>query len=125
MATDPKTVVVTALDRLNEHDLEGYYALCADDFTYTGTGTRRGKDEARATDEPLFAALPDHWRRIEKLLVSGNTVVVWLTFGGTPAATGKSFESEFCDVIEVDNGLITSLTMYADWPTLMSKLAPS
>jgi len=124
MANDPKSVVVAALDRLNEHDLEGYYDLCADDFQYVGTAVREGKSEARAVDEPLFAALPDHWRRVDKLLVSGNTVVAWLTFGGTPTASGRTFEAEFCDVIEVEDGLITSLTMYADWADLMGKLAP-
>jgi ketosteroid isomerase-like protein len=123
MASDPESVVVAAFDRLNAHDLEGYYDLCADDFRYVGTTVREGKAEARAVDEPFFAQLPDHWRRIDKLLVSGNTVAAWLTFGGTPAASGRSFEAEFCDVIEVEDGLITSLTMYGDWPALMEKMA--
>ncbi|MEY2471986.1 MAG: SnoaL-like polyketide cyclase [Actinomycetota bacterium] len=123
MANDPRSVVVAALDRLNDHDLDGYYDMCADDFRYVGTTAREGKSEARAVDEPFFARVPDHWRRIDKLLVSGNTVVVWLTFGGTAAASGRGFEAELCDVIEVEDGRITSLTMYADWPTLMSKMA--
>lgn len=117
-----RSVVVAALDRLNEHDLDGYYDLCADDFRYVGTTERRGKAEARAVDEPLVEGIPDHWRRIDKALVSGNTVVAWLTLGGTPAASGRSFEAEFCDVVEVSDGLTTSLTMSADWPALMSKL---
>lgn len=124
MSDDPRTVVLTALERLNAHDLDGYYDLCADDFAYTGTAARRGKAEARAVDEPLFASIPDHWRRVDKLLVSGDMVAVWLTLGGTPAANGQAFEAEFCDVIEVRDGLIRSLTMYADWPSLMSCLAP-
>ena len=85
---------------------------------------RQGKSEARAVDEPLFAALPDRWRRVDELLVSGNTVVAWLTFGGTPTASGRTVEAELCDVIEVEDGLITSLTMYADWAELMGKLTP-
>lgn len=52
------------------------------------------------------------------------TVVVWLSFGGTPTASGRSFEAGFCDVIEVEGGLITSLTMYADWPALLHQMAP-
>jgi ketosteroid isomerase-like protein len=124
MSTDPQTVVLTALDRLNEHDLDGYYALCAPDFAYTGTSTRHGHAEARSIDEPLFAGIPDHWRRVDRILVSGDYVAVWLTFGGTPAATGQPFEAELCDIIEVREGLIQSLTMYADWPAFASKLAP-
>jgi ketosteroid isomerase-like protein len=121
---DPQTVVLTALERLNAHDLDGYYELCADDFAYIGTTERRGIAEARAIDEPLFAGLPDHWRRVDKLLVSGDTVVVWLTLGGTPVANGVAFEAELCDVIEVRDGKIQSLRMYADWPAFMAKLAP-
>lgn len=122
MPTDPGAVVLAALDRLNEHDLDGYYSLCAPDFTYTGTGTRHGHAEARAIDEPLFSAIPDHWRRVDRILVSGEVVAVWLTLGGTPTATGRSFEAELCDIIEVRDGLIRSLTMYADWPALFSRL---
>jgi ketosteroid isomerase-like protein len=121
--SDPKSVVLAAIDRLNAHDLEGYYDMCADDFAYIGTTERRGKSEARAVDEPLFAGLPDHWRRLEKLLVCGDTVAVWLTFGGTPTATGRAFETELCDLIEVRDGKIQSLRMYGDWPALMAKLA--
>ena len=124
MAADPRSVVLTALDRLNAHDLEGYYELCADDFVYVGTTERRGKAEARAVDEPLFAGLPDHWRRVERLLVSGDTVAVWLTFGGTPTANGRAFEAELCDLIEVRDGKIQSIRMYGDWPALMAALAP-
>ena len=118
----PEAIVREALDRLNKHDLAGYYDLCADDFLYVGTSTRRGKEQARAVDEPFLSAIPDHWRRIDRLLVSGDTVAVWLTLGGTPVANGKAFEAELCDVIVVRDGLIRSLTMYADWPSIMSRL---
>jgi ketosteroid isomerase-like protein len=122
--SDPRSVVVAAFDRLNAHDLDGYYELCDNDFTYIGTTERRGKAQARAVDEPFFAGLADHWRRLAKLLVCGDTVAVWLTFGGTPVATGRAFEAEFCDVIEVREGRIQSLRIYADFPALMAKLAP-
>lgn len=115
--------MVEAFERLNAHDLDGYYQLCADDFLYVGSTTRRGKAEAQAVDTPFFAALPDHWRRVEKLLVSGSTVAAWLTFGGTPTANGRPFEVEFCDIIEVRDGLIQSLTMYGDWQSLADMFA--
>jgi len=124
MASEPQAVVTAAFERLNDHDLDGYYGLCADDFVYIGSTERRGIDEARAVDEPIFSTLPDHWRRVEKRLVSGDTVAVWLTFGGTPTPNGRPFEVELCDVFEVRNGKIQSLRMYGDWSVLMEKLAP-
>lgn len=122
---DAKAVVEAAFARLNNHDLDGYYALCADDFRYTGMTTTHGKAAAREIDTPVFAGLPDHWRRVERILVSGDAVVVWLVFGGTPVATGKPFEVEFFDIFEVRDGLIRSITMYADWPALLRQLGGS
>ena len=120
--TSPEAVVRTVYDRLNAHDLDGYYALCSDDLVYTGMTTLHGKASARAFDEPAFAALPDHWRRVDRLLVSGEVVAVWLVLGGTPLASGTPFEVEFCNIFEVRGGLVTSITMYTDWPALMQKL---
>ena len=54
--------------------------------------------------------------------MSGETVAVWLTFGGTPTATGRSFEAELCDLVEVPDGKVQSLRMHADWPALVTKL---
>ena len=124
MATDPRSIVLAAFDRLNAHDLDGFYDLCADDleYEYVGTMELRGKAEARAFDEPGFVGLPDHWRRVEKLLVCGDTVAVWLIFGGTPTVTGQAFEADVCDVIKVSDGKIQSVRCYTDVPALMAKL---
>lgn len=111
--------------RLNDHDLDGYYALCANDFRYVGTAERIGHTAAREVDESIFAAVPDHWRRIDRMVVSGDVVAVWLTFGGTPTSTGRRFEAELCDIIEVRDGLIQSVTMYGDWPALFSNFVES
>jgi ketosteroid isomerase-like protein len=48
---------------------------------------------------------------------------VWLTYGGTPATTGRVFEAELCDIVEVRGGKIKSLRMYFDYPALMAKLS--
>lgn len=122
MTSDPGTLVRTAFDRLNEHDLDGYYALLAEDVTYVGVATTRGRDAARATDAPVFAMLPDHSRRVDRMLVSGDTVAAWLVFSGTHAATGERFEAEFCDILEIRGGFIQSITMYADWAALLPLL---
>lgn len=120
--TTPDTIVRAAFDRLNAHDLDGYYALLAEDISYTAMTTTHGRAAARAVDAAGFAALPDHWRRIDRLLVSGDVVAVWLTFGGTPATTGEAMEVEFCNIFEVRDGLIQALTIYTDWPALFAQL---
>jgi ketosteroid isomerase-like protein len=119
--SDPRAVVEAAFQRLNEHDIDGYFALCADDFVYSvGPSVVRGKPAARAVDEPAYTALPDHWRRIDKILASRDTVAVWLTFGGTRSADGVAREVDVCDIFEVRDGLIQSLACYADWNQLIS-----
>ena len=124
MDTDPKSIVLAMFDRLNKHDLDGYYDLFAEDIVYTGANESRGIAAARATNEPFFESVPDHWRRVDRLLVAGDTVAVWLTFGGTPRATGVPYEVEVCSVIEVRDGKVQSTRMYTDWKALISKLSP-
>ena len=67
--------------------------------------------------------MPDHWRRVEKLLVDGDVVVAWLTFGGTPTVNGVPFEVEVCSVLEVRSGKVQSTRMYTDSPNLVSRLS--
>ena len=110
--------------RYNDHDLDGCYELGADDLRLDGAVSAVGKEAARALDEEFFAVLPDHRRRIDKILVSGDTVAVWITFGATPIATGVPLEFELCDVIEVHDGRITSVTILADWQAVLPKLTP-
>jgi ketosteroid isomerase-like protein len=70
----------------------------------------------------MFAALPDHWRRVDRILEVGDTVAVWPTFGATASATQTSFEVEVCDIIEVRDGRITWITMYGDWAPMYPAL---
>jgi hypothetical protein len=70
-----EALVRAALDDLNHHDVEGFFARCTEDYTTTNEfGVFSGKDENRA----LFAAfdgIPDHWRTIERVVVAGTGVV--------------------------------------------------
>ena len=120
---DRRALVEEWFRRYNDHDLDGCYELCADDLRLAGQITAEGKEAARALDEQFFAALPDHRRRIDKILVSGDTVAVWVTFGATPIATDVPLEFEFCDVIQVRDGRISSVTILADWDAVLPKLA--
>lgn len=120
--TGPRSVVEEAFARLNAHDLDGYHALLHDDVVITGTGETRGLEANRVLDATVFAALPDHWRRVDRILEAGHTVAVWLTFGATASATEKPFEVEVCDIVEVRDGRITSITMYGDWAPMYAAL---
>jgi len=121
---DPRSLVEEWFRRYNDHDLDGCYELCADDLRLAGQVAADGKEAARALDEQFFAALPDHRRRIDKILVSGDTVAVWITFAATPVATGVPLEFELCDLVEVHDGLITSVTIHADWQAVLPQLTP-
>ena len=118
----PCSVVEEAFERLNAHDLDGYHALLGDDVVVAGSVETRGLEANRMLDATMFAALSDHWRRVDRILEVGETVAVWLTFGATASATQMSFEVEVCDIIEVRDGRITSLAMYGDWKPLHAAL---
>ncbi len=121
--SNPRHIVETAIARLTAHDLDGYYGLLADDVTCRdGSVERHGKSEVRALDEPVFELIPDHWRRIDKLLVSGNVVALWGAFGGTLSTTGTTIEIEACVINEVCDGKIQSIVTYADWSALLQSV---
>ena len=123
---DSAELVRAALDRLNEHDLVGYYALMTDDVVNThGLGTFRGKEAVAATADAAFATMSDHWRRIDRLLVSGDEVAVWLTFGAVVAKTGRPFELEACTIYTIRDGAIAAITEYADWSAAFAAAEPT
>jgi len=121
-----ESLVRSALDRLNEHDVEGYLARCTEDFCTTNEfGVARGKAEVRALFEAL-ETIPDHWRTIERVEVSGTTVSVWLQFGGTVAATGRSFVIEACNTVwEVRGDLLCSATEHGDYQPWIEAARPA
>lgn len=120
--TGARLVVEEAFERLNAHDVDGYHALLHDDVVITGTGETRGLEANRMLDTTIFGVLPDHWRRVDRILEVGDTVAAWLTFGATASATQRPFEVEVCDIIEVRDGRITSITMYGDWAPMYAAL---
>ena len=111
---DPAALVCAAFEHLNAHDLDAYYALLADDVVSIGlTGRFDGKDAMRAGIGLSFDAIPDHWRRVERMAVSGDSVATWITFGGTVAATGEPIELEGCVIWDIQDGRICAIREYA------------
>jgi len=110
-----EVLVRAALARLNEvNDIEGYVDCCTDDVVFTSPlGVARGKADFLAFHS-TFELLSHRYARIERLLVSEDSVAVWSTSGGTVAATGGSFEVEACTIFEVRDDKLCAVTEYAD-----------
>jgi steroid delta-isomerase-like uncharacterized protein len=78
-------------------------------------------------------AFPDAKASFDKETVSGNTVVIEMTWRATQtgplqlpgkdlAATGKQIEVRACEVIEVSGGKVKALRHYFDLATLVRQL---
>jgi ketosteroid isomerase-like protein len=112
---DNVAVVLGGLDRLNANDLDGYFDLLADDMVLTSglIGHHQGKQAVcNAIRDGLGALTDTHWRRVEKVAVLGDSVAVWLSFGGTFSETGESLAVEACSVFEVRDGRIAATREY-------------
>lgn len=81
-------------------------------------------------------AMPDSKATFHSALVSGNTVILELTWrgthtgplelpGGTHAATQKTIELRSCQIVEVSNGKTASVRQYFDLATLQRQLGIS
>ncbi|MGH9026895.1 MAG: nuclear transport factor 2 family protein [Acidimicrobiia bacterium] len=112
MTDDPREVVLGAFQALNDHDLERYAGLLAEDVEERHPYQLTGREAVTAGDRATLELIPDHWRKIDRLLVDGDNVAFWLRFGGTVAATGKSFEVEICGIVKVRDGKITTWDFY-------------
>jgi steroid delta-isomerase-like uncharacterized protein len=85
-------------------------------------GLMRGHDELRSFFTSLFAAIPDARTTVTGVIAGERSCAVeWRlegTFSGEPYlgvdANGRHVEIRGCDVLELDDGQITSLTAYSD-----------
>jgi ketosteroid isomerase-like protein len=119
----PDEVVKAAVERLNANDLAGYYALMADDIvTINDQRTVTGKQAVIATLDENLSAVSDHWRTIERMAVSGQSVATWLSIGGTAVGSGRRWQVEGCTIWEIRADHITSIREYYDWSPLIEAL---
>lgn len=113
-------IVREALDALNRHDVDGYVACCAPDIVTTNElGVVIGTDDTRAS-VGVFDSMTEHWRRIERVIVLGDNVAVWLTFGGTVRSTGRTFEVEGVSVFGIEDGRIRSVTEFIEFAPVIA-----
>jgi ketosteroid isomerase-like protein len=120
--TNPSALITAGLERVNRHDLDGYCALFADDVVWVAEpwGTFTGRDEATGYLERGLDAVPDHQRRVEKLLVSGDDVATWVSFTGT--FQGRPVEMEFCTIFTVRDDRIVRVVEHADWRPIIEAM---
>ena len=120
----------------NEKDWEAVKACVVPGFVYDEVGTQRkveGVGQVIELWQGWAMALPDSKATFDNAVVSGNTVVLEMTWRGThtgplqsPAgeipATGKTVEIRACEVVEIEGGKAKSIRHYLDMTTMMQQL---
>lgn len=93
----------------------------------------KGADEVIACWKGWAAALPDSKATFHKAEVSGDTVILEVTWRGTQtgpletpagpiAATGRPIELRACQVTQVARGKVKTMRQYFDMATLLQQL---
>ena len=120
----------------NEKDWDAVKRTVTSGLVYDEVSTNRktqGVDEVITTWKGWATAFPDSKATFEDAHVSGNTVILELTWRGnhtgalqTPAgevpATGKPIEVRACQIIDVVDGKTQQVRHYFDMATLMKQI---
>jgi hypothetical protein len=120
--------VMQAVESLNGGDVDTLYERVADGCVLTGpTGElMRGRDAILEGDRGILLQLERHWRRlIRGPAGTGSSFAFWVEFGGTVKATGKTFETEVCNVMHLDTtGKIDRWEAYHDVSRVIDAWVP-
>jgi len=116
-------------------DWEAVKSSVSPGFTYDEVATNRKVkgDEFLACWKDWATALPDSEATFNSAFVSGDTVVLEVTWRGTHkgplqmptgpiAATGKKIEIRACQVFQMAGGKAQSMRQYFDMATLLQQL---
>jgi steroid delta-isomerase-like uncharacterized protein len=120
----------------NERNFDEIAEATAPDATITivGSGdTFEGVEGSRAYNTMWADGFPDGKVTIDRVIASGDHVVVEFTGTGTHTgtlatsmgdipATGKSMTLQLCDVMEFKNGMVQSQKTYFDTGSMMAQL---
>jgi len=108
-----RAAVEHAIELLNKHDLDAYYACFAADSAYRRPGPVVGPAAMRAFDEQFWDVVPDHHRHIERILADEDYVAAWVRVVGNHRS-GSSIDIEFMYAYQLRDGLIQNVWMYFD-----------
>jgi steroid delta-isomerase-like uncharacterized protein len=120
----------------NEKNWQAASDALTPDLTYDEVGTHRklrGVADVLAVWKGWAATFPDSKATFDAAYVSGNTVILELTWRGTHTgtlrtpgsdipATGKKIELRAIQVIDMADGKARSIRQYFDMATLMTQL---
>ena len=120
----------------NERNFDEMAEAAAPDsmITIVGSGdTFEGPDGSRAYNTMWADGFPDGKVTIDRVIASGDHVVVEFTGRGTHTgtlvtsmgeipATGRSLTLQLCDVMEFKDGKVQSQTTYFDTGSMMTQL---
>ena len=120
----------------NEKNWQAATDALTSDVTYDEVGTQRklqGVADVLAAWKGWAGTLPDSKATIEAAYVSGNTVILEVTWRGTHTgalrtpggdipATGKKIQLRGCQVIDMVDGKSRSIRHYFDMATLLTQL---
>ncbi|MGE5358738.1 MAG: ester cyclase [Bacteroidales bacterium] len=120
----------------NEKNWDKLRSTVTPGFVYNELATGRkaqGFDEALRLFKGWAAAMPDSKGTVNNEIVSGNTVVLELTWTGTHsgpletprgkiAPTGKQINIPACQIIEVVGDKVNSVRHYFDMASLLNQI---
>ena len=120
----------------NEKNWDALKAALSPKIVYDEVSTQRkvqGIKDVLGVWKGWATALPDSKAKFHSALVSGNTVVVEVTWRGTHKGplqmptgeippTGKKIELRACQVFEIAGGKAQSMRQYFDMATLLQQL---
>lgn len=123
-------------DAFNERNFDEIAEMTAPDATLTiaGSGdTFEGPEGSRAYNAMWADGFPDGTATIDRMMESGDHVVVEFTGRGTHTGTlvtsmgqfpptGRSASLQFCDVLEFRDGKIRDRKTYFDSGSMMAQL---
>lgn len=91
------------------------------DLIPSGSRPRIGSDKAIAMFQKIFERFPVHQDNPTRFLVSGNTVVVEISFAGA-TRDGQEVAFDAVDIFDVEDGRICRLSQWFDTAALAAAL---
>jgi steroid delta-isomerase-like uncharacterized protein len=136
MAQDIIEIAKASIIAYNDKNWSAAEAALSPDIVYEETATQRkpkGVREVLTAWRGWAEAFPDSRATFQNALVSGNTVVIELTWrgkhtgllqlpSGSLPPTGKPIEIQACQIIEVEGTKAKRIRHYFDIATLLQQL---
>ena len=137
MAESAVDVARETVEAFNAGDFDRFRSLLADDSYEDELSTQRRLEGADAQIEAARGwkeAFPDGRGTVERARVDGNTVTLEITWEGTQTGamhtpdggelppSGRRVTVKACEVMEIEDGKVTSTHHYFDLMTLLQQI---